>query len=457
MKLMKTVNKRIRTIIFIFLIPLIINGQEVLKEYIKYGIENNLALKQKQSGYEKSLEALREARGLFYPNISFNARYTVSEGGRVIDFPVGDLLNPVYSTLNTLTSSSMYPMIENQQIRFLRPTEQETKIRLAQPVFNPDIYYNSKIKKELTVFEEADVEQYKRELTAEIKKAYYNAAMVDGILSMLTETRKLLLENVRVNKKMVENDKLTIDYVYRSEAELSKFDQELQNAEKNKKLAFAYFNFLLNKSLTDSINIQQPETFPVLEALTEDFSKSAQENREELKKLGYYSNITDMQVKMNKSGRLPDIFVAVDYGIQGESYKFNKDQDYVQASAVLTWNLFSGFQNKAKIKQAIIDRKIIDNQLSEVRKKIDLQVITTLNELLTAEKGILAAEKRLTNSKEGFRLVNRKFMEGQASLIEFLDARTTMTQAEENLIISKCSYLICFAEFEKVTATNKSD
>jgi len=446
-----------KIIILILFIPSLLSGQEILNEYIRYGLENNLVLKQKQSGYEKSLEALREAHGLFYPNISFNARYTVSEGGRVIDFPVGDLLNPVYSTLNMLTSSTLFPMIENQQIRFLRPTEQETKIRLTQQVFNPDIYYNSKIKKELSVLEEADVEQYKRELIAEIKKAYYNVAMADGIFSMLVETRKLLLENVRVNKKLVENDKLTIDYVYRSEAELSKFDQEQQNAEKNKKIACSYFNFLLNKPLTDSIILQQPVSFPVLAGLTENFSQSAIENREELKKLGNYKNVTDMQLKMNQSGKLPDLFVAVDYGFQGEKYKFNKNQDYVQASALLSWNLFSGFQNRAKIKQAIIDKTIINNQLDVARKQIELQVINTMNELLTAEKGITAAETRLKNASEGFRLVNRRYEEGQASLIEFLDARTTMTQAEENLIISKFSYLSCFAEFEKVTAINKSE
>jgi outer membrane protein TolC len=446
-----------KIIILILFIPVLLNGQDVLNEYIRFGLENNLVLKQKQSGYQKSLEALQEARGLFYPNISFNARYTVSEGGRVIDFPVGDLLNPVYSTLNALTSSTLFPMIENQQVRFLRPAEQETKIRLTQPLFNSDIYYNSKIKKEMSVYEEADIEQYKRELVAEIKKAYYNVSMTDGIFSMLIETRKLLLENVRVNKRLVENDKLTIDYVYRSEAELSKFDQELQYAEKNKKIAGAYFNFLLNKPLTDSIILQQPLSFPVLTDLTGNFSQSAIENREEVKKLENYSNITGMQLKMNQAGKLPDLFVAVDYGFQGEKYEFNKSQDYIQASAVLTWNLFSGFQNRAKIKQAIIDKEIISNQLDEAKKQIELQVINTLNELLTAEKGITAAETRMKNAGEGFRLVNRKYEEGQASLIEFLDARTTMTQAEENLIISKFSYLSCFAEFEKVTAINKSE
>lgn len=438
-----------------FIFPVLLHGQDVLKEYIRYGIENNLALKQKQSDYHKSMEALREAKGLFYPDISFNARYSLSRGGRVINFPVGDLLNPVYSTLNNLTSSNMFPMVENQQIGFLRPTEQETKLRLVQPVVNSDIYYNSRIKKELTVFENEDVNQYKRELIAEIKKAYYNVAMTDGIMSMLNESRKLLTENVRVNKKLIENDKVTMDYLYRSEAELSKFDQEVQNAEKDKKTASAYFNFLLNKPLTDSIIIRQPDLYPSLSDFTANFPEAALENREELKKLNSYSNISSMQVQMNKSGKLPGLFIAVDYGFQGTDYRFNKNQDYVLASAILTWDLFSGFQNKSRIRQSVLEKENIENRLEEVRKQIELQVMNTMNELFTSEKAIVAAELRLKNAREGFRLVNRRYEEGQASLIEFIDARTTLTQAEENLIISKFSYLSCFAEFEKITAINK--
>jgi len=439
------------SVILILFSPLILNAQFILDEYVRYGLENNLALKQKYSGYEKSLEALKEARGLFYPNVSLGARYTLSEGGRVIEFPVGDLLNPVYSTLNALTSSTAFPQINNMQFNFLRPTEQETRIRLTQPVFSPDIYYNSKIKKELTIYQEADYEQYKRELIAEIKKAYYDIAMAENILSTLVETRKLLVENVRVNSKLVENDKATRDILYRSEAELSKMDQDLLRADKGRKTAEAYFNFLLNKPLNDSVKTDQLGSFPLITDLTEKFTDAALENREEIKKLEKYSDITNLQIKRGQSERLPDMFVALDYGFQGETYKFNKDYDYMQASAVLAWKLFSGFRTNARIKQAMIDKKMIDIRLEEVKNQIELEVITTLNELLTAEKGITAAETRVMNAKEGFRLVNRKYEEGQATLIEYLDARTNLTQSLVNLIISRYTYLSCYAELEKVT------
>jgi outer membrane protein TolC len=452
---MKTYVLRSVIGLFLILYPPHINGQNVLEEYIRIGLGNNLALQQKLSEYQRSIEALKEARAMFYPDISFNARYTAARGGRVITFPSGALLNPIYETLNEILNQVIFSKVDNIDIRFLRPTEQETRIRMIQPLFNTDIYYNSKIRKEMTVYEERDMEQYKRELVAEIKKAYYNLSMTDGVLKMLSDTRKVLAENVRVNTKLVENDKVTRDILYRSEAELGKFDQELQEAEKDRIVAGAYFNFLLNRPLDDSVTISPPLTFPRISDITGDFTGSAVENREEIKKLKQYSNIADLNLKMNNAGKLPDMFLLVDYGFQGEKYEFNRETEYAQASAVLSWNLFKGFQNRSKIRQAQIDKRIVDSQLEEAKKQIELQVLNIINELKASEKGIIAAESRLTNAKEAFRLVNKRYDQGQSSLLEYLDARTTLTQSEENLIISRYRYLSCFAEFEKITAINK--
>jgi outer membrane protein TolC len=430
-------------------------AQSPLDDYIRMGLENNLALKQKETSYRKSLETLKEAKGLFFPNISLNARFSVAEGGRTIDLPIGDLLNPVYATLNQILHSNQFPQIDNQSFMFFRPKEQETKIRMIQPLFNTDIYYNSKIKKELTETEQVSVDQYRQELVAEIRKAYYNVAMAEGIVNMLNETRKLLEENVRVNQKLVDNGKITIDNLYRAQTEMSKFDQKVQVAAKNKEIASAYINFLLNRSLSEPILLTEPDILPALAGESTIYRESALANREELKKLDLYNNITDLQVKMNQAGALPNVMIVADYGIQGENYTVNKDSDFGQASAILSWDLFAGFQNRAKIRQAKLQKEMLDQQSEEARKQIELQVINAMNELKTALAGIEAATSQVKTAREGFRLVKRRYEEGQANLIEFIDARTTLTQAEENMIISKYTYLADYAEFEKVCAINK--
>lgn len=442
-------------VVCLFFIITGISAQNRLQEYLSVGLENNLALKQKESGFRLSLEALKEARSLFYPVVSFNARYTVSQGGRVIEFPVGDMLNPVYATLNQLTASNLFPDIENQEIAFLRPAEHETKIRLVQQVYNSDLHYNAKINKELTLVEEINLEQYKRELVAEIKKAYFSVGMTESLLTLLQETRQLLVENVRVNAKLVENNKVTYDNLLRSQTELSRFEQQLQVAAKDKQLSLAYFNFLLNRPLSDSVLLDPPVELILPADEMTDYAQQAVANREEIKSLQQYGRISELNTHMNRSGSLPDLIVVADYGFQGEKYVFNKDHNYLQASIVLSWDLFKGFQNRTKIRQALIRQEIVEQRLNEARGSVELQVIRALNELKVSEEGIIAAESQVKTAREGFRLVRRRYEEGQTNLIDFLDARITLTQAEENLIISQFTSLVNYAEFEKVTAIRK--
>ena len=69
--------------------------------------------------------------------------YPKPDGGRTIDFPVGDLLNPVYETLDQMLvaqgQAPQFPRVQNQSIAFLRDQEQETKLLLEQPLYEPRI------------------------------------------------------------------------------------------------------------------------------------------------------------------------------------------------------------------------------------------------------------------------------------------------------------------------------
>ena len=421
----------------------------ILENYVQEGLQSNLTLKQKRSSYEKSIQVLKEAKGMFFPDLSLNARYSVADGGRLIEFPVGDMMNPVYSTLNQLTSSDQFPQIENEVIPFLRPTEHETKLRLVQPLFNPQIYYNSKIKSELTNVEKADVESYKRELVAEIKTAFYSYLKTIQVLKLTDKTTELLKENIRVNERLFSNDKITVDNVYRSKAELSKLDQNIAEAVKYNKSAKAYFNFLLNKPLESEIEIPDEMKLVPMEKELQYSQENAINNREELDMIKSYEQANDYNLKMNKFNKAPNLTAVVDYGFQGEEYKFTSDDDFVMASFVLSWDLFKGFQNRAKILQATIDKQIIETQYNEAINRVNLQVLEMYYEVESVEKAIMAAQQENLSATKSFEIINKKYKEGQASLIQFIDARTTMTNAEFNLIIATYDYQIKYAQFER--------
>ncbi len=440
-----------RTVILIFYMSQVAFGQSgIVNQYVKEALENNLALKQKYSIYEKSIYEKKEAQALFYPNISLNARYTVAEGGRTIDFPVGDLLNPVYQTLNILTESDNFPEISNQQFFFYRPTEQETKIELLQPIFNPQIYFNSRIQSALSRVRKADLDTYKRFLISEIQKAYFDYLKTVEILELYDQTRSLLEENIRVNEKLFENDKITIDIVYRSRAELSNHEQRVAEAQKYHRTTAAYFNFLMNRTLDTEILVDSLIQTDISVPGLQDLIANAISGREELQALENYEEVTNLKEKLNQSNKLPTIVGAVDYGIQGLDYQLSPDDDFFLASLILQWDLFAGMQNQARIQQSRIDREIINYQWNEAQQQIALEVIEKYFDLQAYFERIKANRTELMALRKAFQIIQKKYSEGQANLLEFIDARTSMTQAEQNLILARYDHLIRYVMLERV-------
>ncbi len=418
----------------------------VLHEYISEGLQSNLGLKQAKLDYAANLSALKEARGLFFPDLSLNARYTVADGGRTIDFPVGDMLNPVYSTLNVLTGSEMFPQIENQEFAFLRPKEHETKMTLVQPIFNTDIIYNHGIRKQYTEISRIDVDRYKRELIREVTKAYYDYQKAVNLVWLADTSLSLVNENLRVSKALYENDKVTIDAVYRSESELSKVEVQRAQAKNMLEASSAYFNFLLNRNLDASIEIYTDSPEPILVSL-EDASSQAVQNRNELQQIKQYQILNQRVTSLHRGNNIPGLFGVVDYGFQGEAYSFTKDDDFMMASLVMRWNLFQGTTNHYKVQQSRIEGEKLTELFSQTQQQIKLEVINHFYSLHAAYESVQSARKQTRSAVRAYELISRKYSEGQSSLLELIDARTSLTSAAANSIIAEGAYFSQLADF----------
>jgi len=447
-----------RTKFFVFLMivaqTLTASENQDLESYISIALKSNLALQQQEFSYQQARKALKEARGLFLPSVSIDARYSRAAGGRTIDIPVDEFLNPVYQTLNAILQQNVFPEnIQPESIRFLREKEHETKIRAVQPVFDGKIYYNYQIKNELQKLEERAREAYKRELIAEVKTAYFNYLKTLEILELLDRTRELLEENLRVNQKLVDIEKATVDIVYRAQADISLLEKERADADKNHVMAQAYFNFLLNRQQDQPITFNAIETEPAsLNQNLSDAEMIALENREELDQLAFGIKAADKGIKLNQSDFLPNIFVVFDYGFQGEFYRFSKADDFWMASALLQWNLFNGFQDQARVQQSNLQKKKLETRLRELQDQIRLEVREGYYGLLVALKNYQSSKDRLTSQKKSFEIMDKKFQQGMALQVEYLDSRNNFIRSEIDLIVARYDYYISSAVLERITA-----
>ncbi len=450
------------TRIYIFTFLLAITGQQlsaqssVLDLYIQEGLKSNLQLQQEQLNYEKSEQSLQLARALFMPQVSANANYTLAGGGRKIQFPVGDLLNPVYASLYSSTGNPGFKQIlPNVNEQFLPNNFHETKFRIIQPLFNPDIYFNYKAQKELITVQQAQKNAYQNELKFNITSAYYQYLQSEEALIILGKTRNLLQELLKVNASLVANAKATKDIVLNTEYELSKLEQQIAENEKNNQVARAYFNFLLNRDLETSI-IKDTTLMSTTgnENNLEQLKQEAIKNRQEVKQLEGGIRANEQLVGLQKGAAfLPKVNVVSDLGYQGFQYKFDQPQQFYLVQFGLTWDIFKGGEKQVKIQQAKIDQQVMTNRMDQLKKQIELQVIQAHYELEMANKALEASQSGVRSTERSFQIIQSKYREGQAILLEYLDAQNKLTTARLTQSINHYELLRKEAALQKTIAT----
>ena len=417
-----------------------------LDEYVALGLKQNLGLRQEELAVQRSGAALREARGLFLPTATLNARHT-DVRGRVIDF--GEFINPVYSTLNQLTGTSNFPT--DVQLRL--PLRQETSVRLAQPVFQPAMIAGYRAAGAVRDAQEATRDSRVHAVAAEIRSAYLQHAKARRLAELRGSTRLLLEEQVRVISRLIEAGRATPDALSRARAELSDVIQREAEARQLVEASAQSFNMMLGRSLTDTVVVEAESAlaFGVTPSL-DDAIASGTGRRAELRALGAAERAAVAQRRAAQSNYLPNLAVALDYGVQGNDYRFSRDVDFTTVSVVASWNLFNGGRDAARAEQAGLEARRLALQGEDAKRGVELQVRLAWQAAEVARAGIATAEDQRVAAARTHELVRRRAEEGLATPLELSQARTQLTAAELNAVFTSYDYYLRRVELDRAAA-----
>jgi outer membrane protein TolC len=448
----KKLAKIVSMAMVFFLLSLSIQAQSQLETYIKEALSNNLVLQRKNVTLEKSLLALKDAKSYYLPTSSFDGSYTLSQGGRTIAIPVGDLLNPVYQTLNQLTSSTKFPTIENVEEQLLPNNFYDVRLKTTMPVYNPALKYNKNVKENEVKLKENEISIYKRELVKEIKQSYYNILMDDKAIHIYTSALAVVNENLRTNQSLLQNGKGLPAYVSRAEAEVKRVETELSNAENEKQKAVAYFNSLRNVPLEETVVLEEinlpEETQKAINEYAHDISA-----REELKSLSIAKDINYQTLKFNKAYHAPRVNAFLDLAMQDFNFAVKKNSFFYLGGVQMTIPIFAGNRNLNAIKQSELDIKLLEMQDKDVRQNLQLAAFTSKSNAKNSYNNFQNSIKQEESATKYFKLIDRGYKEGINNYIELLDARNQLTQSQLQKELSRYRLLAALAEYERQTSS----
>ena len=448
---MSTKVKKLFTFILIILITKAAAAQPgTLEQYIQEAFARNQALQQRSFQLEKAMYALREARGLFLPQVSFTVTYTRTSGGRTIDVPIGDLMNPVYATLNQLTGSDRFTPVSNQSFLLNPDNFYDAKVRTSLPLINTEIWYAQKIRREDITRQQAAVNVYKRQLVKDVKTAYYRYFQAARAVDIHNNALLLVRENIRVNQSMLRNGIRNSTSLTRAQTEEQRTLAAIAAAQNDQHNARAYFNFLLNRPLTDSIVADSAALAVVSHAPVDTVSDIS--GREELLQLEKTRQMALLEEKLQRSAFIPRLSTFLDLGSQAYNWDFNNKSRYYLWGLNLQWDIFSGGQRRSRAQQAATDAATAQAAYNETALALQLELNRADNNYQTARSNYHSAQTQLQLAEKYYRDQLKVYKEGQLLYIELLDAQQQLTNARLELLQAHAQVQIARAEIERAEA-----
>lgn len=432
-------------------------ANRTLQSYIEAGLAQNVALRREAIAVASATQRVRQAGGLYQPQVQFNASYTLAHGGRTIDFPVGDLLNPAYRALNAMSGTDQFPQLANQSIQLLPNRFQETKVRIIQPLFNTDIYFNYKAQKELLSAQEARQAAYRNALRHQVEVAYYQYLQAGAAMAVYRTTAGALTELLRVNKARLDAGLTTNDAVYNTKAQLAGNQRDLATAANRRQLARTSFNYLLNRPLNDSIAVEEPigTTLAAAPGATLAAYRTASlAQRPELEQLARAEAASALGLRQRRAARLyPQLNWVTDLGYQGFGYHFDGPRQRFQLTQLaLSWDLFRGGIRRGEEQLARLALDDVQAQRADLVQQLQLQVTQAYDNLASAREASAAAVAARLNAEKSFQIVRRRYQEGQAIVLELLDATARQTTAQLARVIAEYDVFIREAELRQALA-----
>ncbi len=427
-------------------------SHHVLDEYIRIALSDNLVLKKKNISLEKSQIALKTARSLFLPTTYFEGQYTLANGGREINIPVGDLLNPVYQTLNQITGSSKFPTIPNVSEQLTPNNFYDVRIKTTVPIINTDLGYNRDIRQRETRLRENEIVIYKRDLVREIKQAYYTILLSGKAISIYESALLVVNENLRTNKSMLSNGKGLPAYVARAESEVKEVETQLLNANNEKQKAIAWFNSLLNRQVQENVLVEEVSLSSATTKALQEYADNVNA-REELRSLSIAKDINYKMLSMNKAFRTPRLNAFVDLAAQDFDFKVKSNSFFYLGGIQLSIPIFAGNRNTYKIQQSELDIKSIELTEKNTRNQLELAAFNSKSNAKNNYNSFLSAEKREESARQYFKLIDRGYREGVNNYIEMLDARNQLTQSQLQKEATRYRFLAALADYERQTSS----
>jgi len=300
----------------------------------------------------------------------------------------------------------------------------QSKLKYEIPLFTGfQISSYSDIMNAMIKMKGLEKEQVINEKVYELRKSFYDMAL----LKESTKNLMTIIENITTLEDMT---KSMIDVGYAKKVDLLEVEAKKGNVERlitqmhsNEKLLYHYISFLLNQKVTSIITPSQNVLLPVF--TNEDILNT----NLDIQRASVGLEVRKGMLDVSKSSYYPMVGAFAEVATADDTFLGDaQDHQSYTVGARLTWNIFNGGIDSAKLQKAQIEQLKTTTQIQLAQKGITLQVDKIRTQIITLDSDIISLEKELALANEIYTNYEGRYREKLSSMSDVIIKQSEQIQ-----------------------------
>jgi outer membrane protein TolC len=175
--------------------------------------------------------------------------------------------------------------------------------------------------------------------------------------------------------------------------------------------------------------------------------------RADLKALELQQQLADQQIKLAAAPMKPFVSLNAQYLLQTQVDKFNYLKSYYPSTpfvgAQVTVPIFNGYRNKAKVKQAKIEKDQSVIRSTNAYEELKSEVKKVVADVQETTARIQTSANVSETAKLSYDITQYRYAKGVASRLELTDAELALTLAQSNYLEAVYDYLSAYIELDR--------
>ena len=342
------------------------------------------------------------------------------------DFGFSDFLGPMGNALGQAFQGNFGALeglngllkIQPKDLNYPAPRNHFlTKITYKVPLYTGGMLTNyRKITQKMYEMSKLDTAKVLSLKKFELKKAFYDVALVNNFIYNLNKIKRNIAKLKRVVKEMQkEGYALETDYL-EVDARLAEVKAMIDEAKLNKELAYHFISFLLDR---DVDSIKAPKRAPRVPRVTKEI---VEQRSLDIAKAKLGLKITKDAIEVEKAKFKPTVGAFAEYGFADNKVIPDsiKKKDFYTIGIQAKWNLFNGGADKASLEKAKLNYLKVATQVKLAKKGIWLKVKKVKSEIRSLNARVRSYAKQYKFAKRVYLTYKEKYKEGLVSITELL-------------------------------------